>query len=121
MLIEIKKFLKKKNTREIKENDIDLAKLNEMEKQGATIVDVRSPQEYEEGHLQGAILLPEYEIKKKAKEILTDTQNVIIVYCRSGIRSKRAQKELQQMGFKEVYNLENGLENYWDFKESVLE
>ena len=108
------KFLYRKK-RNLDEKDIsekDMEKI--LEKEKGKIIDVRSPQEYEEGHIEGAILLPEYEIKKKAKEILKNKEEVIIVYCSSGGRSKKAQRELIDMGYKKVYNLYNGYQNYWD-------
>ena len=107
------KFLfKKKKDRSINKYDIDEKELNSILSKGAILVDVRSPQEYEEGHMENAILLPEYDIKKKANEILSDKNKVIVVYCSSGTRSKKAQEELQNMGYTKVYNLYNGYQNY---------
>lgn len=107
------KFLfKKKKDRSINKYDIDEKELNSILSKGAILVDVRSPQEYEEGHMENAILLPEYDIKKKANEILSDKNKVIVVYCSSGTRSKKAQEELQDMGYTKVYNLYNGYQNY---------
>ena len=74
-------------------------------KQGAVLVDVRSPQEYQEGHLQGAISLPEYEIKKTVDTVLPDKTQEIIVYCSTGHRSLKAQKQLEKLGYQKVYNL----------------
>ncbi len=85
---------------------------NKLLEQGAILVDVRSPQEFAEGHLEKAILLPEYEITKKANDVLPDLDRPIIVYCSSGHRSKKAQKLLQKLGYQKVYNLCQGLENY---------
>ncbi len=93
------------------ERDISWEELKEKEKEGAIIIDVRSSQEYEEGHLNGAISLPEYEIKQKAKKEIPNKQNEIIVYCSTGHRSKKAQQELWEMGYGNVYNLEKGIEN----------
>ena len=96
MFEKIKKIWKK-NNRGNKMLDIEIGELKALDKNGAILLDVRSPQEYEEGHLGGAIL-------KNKKE-------VIIVYCSSGIRSKKAQKELMELGYEYVYNLKGGLEN----------
>ncbi len=92
-------------------------KLNQEEikkriEQGAILVDVRSPQEFGEGHLENAISLPEYEIKQKAKKIIPNKSQDIIVYCSTGHRSEKAQKTLQALGYEKVYNLCNGVENY---------
>ena len=112
MLSKLKSFLKRKKNRSIEEYDIDENELEKILKRGAILVDVRSPQEYEEGHMEGAILLPEYDIKKKAKMLLPNKNMNIIVYCSSGTRSKKAQEELRNMGYTAVYNLYNGYQNY---------
>ena len=120
MLNKFRYILKRRFLRSMEENDVDIEGLKNMSKKGAIILDVRSPQEYQEGHIDGAILIPEYELVKKAKEKLKNKEENIVIYCQSGIRSKRAQKELQEMGYKNVYNLYNGLENYWDFQVYML-
>ena len=115
MLDKLKYFMKKRLTRSMDKYDIDEQELYNMQKQGAKIIDVRSPQEYKENHIDGAILIPEYELESKAKEILLDDDETIVVYCSSGIRSKRAQQTLNKMGYNNVFNLYNGLEKYWIF------
>lgn len=102
------------------ENDINIEKLEEIKKQGAVVIDVRSLQEFEEGHIEGAISIPEYEIKNRVKNELPNLKQTIIVYCGTGHRSRRAQKVLEKMGYSQVYNLVNGWQNYWDFKISML-
>lgn len=94
------------------EKEINKEQLEKMVENGAILVDVRSEQEYNEGHLENAILLPEYEIKSKAEEILTDKLQTIIVYCSSGYRSEKAKKKLEKLGYQKIYNLCKGLENY---------
>ena len=112
MLKKIRMLMKKKNNRGMEEPDITMADLKKLGKEGAILLDVRSPQEYKEGHLNGAISLPEYEIRENVEKILKNKKEVIIVYCSSGSRSKKAQKELIEMGYETVYNLPNALENY---------
>ena len=92
--------------------DITMEQLQQMQTLGALIVDIRSPQEYEEGHINGAIVLPDYEIYKNANKIIPDKNQVIVVYCGTGIRSKNALKMLKRMGYINVYNLYKGTENY---------
>lgn len=82
-----------------------------MLEQGAILVDVRSPQEFEEGHLEKAISLPEYEIRRNVNEILPDKLQTIIVYCSTGHRGQKAQCILQRLGYQKVYNLGKVLEN----------
>ena len=112
MLKKIKNLIKKRNNRGMEQPDITMEELKKLEKEGAILLDVRSPQEYKEGHLNGAISLPEYEIKENAETILKNKKEIIIVYCSSGSRSKKAQKELIEMGYETVYNLllENALQ-----------
>ncbi len=90
--------------------DINREQLEKLIKQGAILLDVRSPQEYEEGHLEGAFSLPEYDIKKMHSTMLQDKSQLIIVYCSTGHRSQKAQKQLEKLGYQKVYNLCEGIE-----------
>lgn len=90
------------------ETNISEQQLKKMVEKGALLLDVRSPQEFDEGHLENAISLPEYEIKEKANSMLSDKSQVIIVYCSTGHRSQKAQKMLQKLGYEKVYNLCKG-------------
>lgn len=92
--------------------EVNMEQLEKMVEQGALLIDVRSPQEFQEGHLEKAILLPEYEMKESVDKILPDKSQIIIVYCSTGHRGLKAQKILQRLGYQKVYNLYNGLENY---------
>lgn len=92
--------------------EITKEQLDKKVEQGAILVDVRSPQEFKEGHLEKAILLPEYEIGEDVTETLQDKTKTIIVYCSTGHRGLKAQKLLQNLGYEQVYNLCHGLENY---------
>ncbi len=78
-------------------------------KMGATIVDVRSPQEYREGHIDGAINLPEYNIRRNVQNILLDKNQLIILYCSVGERSKMAQNKLKRLGYTNVYTVYEGI------------
>ena len=69
---------------------------------GYIIIDARTKSEYEEGHIRGAILIPEYEIARRAKNELPDKNQLILVYCRSGRRSKIAAEELVKLGYTNV-------------------
>ena len=113
MISKIKKIIKNKLYREMEEGDIVIDELKSYQNNAAVVVDVRSPQEYEEGHIDGAISIPEYNIKKNVENILKDKNEKIIVYCSSGGRSRKAQKTLKKLGYNKVYNLYNGIENYF--------
>ena len=71
-------------------------------KDGYIILDVRTPEEFAERHIEGAILIPDYEIGEKAESILTDKDQLILVYCRSGRRSKNAANELATLGYTNI-------------------
>ncbi|MBR0327496.1 MAG: rhodanese-like domain-containing protein [Clostridia bacterium] len=66
------------------------------------IIDARTQEEYDAGHIPGAILIPEYEIAARAEAELTDKHQLILVYCRSGRRSKIAAEELVKLGYTNV-------------------
>ena len=69
---------------------------------GYIIIDARTQSEYDEGHIPGAILIPEYEIADRAEKELPDKKQLILVYCRSGRRSKIAAEELVKLGYTNV-------------------
>ena len=66
------------------------------------ILDTREQDEFDEGHIPGAILIPYTEIENKAEEMLTDKDKLILVYCRSGRRSKIAAESLSKLGYTNV-------------------
>ena len=66
------------------------------------ILDVREQEEYDEGHIPNAVLIPYTEIENKAEEMMPDKDKLILVYCRSGRRSKIASESLVKLGFTNV-------------------
>ena len=69
---------------------------------GFVILDVRTQEEYDEGHVPGAILIPNTEIENRAEEELPDKAQLILVYCRGGRRSKLAAQILADLGYTNV-------------------
>ena len=69
---------------------------------GYIILDAREQDEYDEGHIPGAILIPYGEIADRAEKELPDKEQLILVYCRSGRRSKIAAEELVKLGYTNV-------------------
>jgi len=69
---------------------------------GYVILDVRTQEEYDSGHIPGAILIPDYEISTRAEAELPDKDQLILVYCRSGRRSKNAAEALVQLGYTNI-------------------
>ncbi|WP_341837841.1 rhodanese-like domain-containing protein [Chitinophaga pollutisoli] len=67
-------------------------------------VDVRTPDEYQEGHIPGALNIPLPDIFNRKQEIRGLGEKPVIFYCRSGSRSGMAVSQLQKEGYKEIYN-----------------
>ena len=70
---------------------------------GHIIIDVRRQDEYDAGHIPGAVLIPNESIIDKQPAELPDLDQIILVYCRSGRRSKEAAQKLADMGYTNVY------------------
>ena len=70
--------------------------------EGYIILDVRTQEEYDEGHIPGAIVISHEEIEEKAEDVLTDKDQLILVYCRSGRRSKLAAEALVELGYTNI-------------------
>lgn len=70
--------------------------------EGFLILDVRTQEEYDEGHIPGAVVLPHTEVEARAEAELPDKEQVILVYCRSGRRSKLAAQALAELGYTNV-------------------
>ena len=75
-------------------------KLNAQE--NFVLLDVRTQEEFDAGHIAGAILLPYDEINLRATTVLPDKEKEIVLYCRSGRRSAIAKKALVELGYKDV-------------------
>ena len=71
---------------------------------GAKIFDVRTPQEYQEGHLQGARNIPHDLLEAQLSSLEADKEKDLILYCKSGARSDFAMKLLHEHGFKAASN-----------------
>lgn len=82
------------------------------------ILDVRTKEEFDLGHIKGAVLLPNTDIAQKAAETLPDKNALILLYCRSGNRSKSASEELLSMGYTKVYDFGGIID--WPY-ETVME
>lgn len=77
------------------------------------LVDVRTPKEFQEGHIQGALnidFLDPAAFDEGAAQL--DPDKALMIYCRSGKRSHKASEKLKAMGFKEIYDLEGGFRNW---------
>ena len=90
---------------------IDSNKAIELIDNGAIIIDVRTQEEFNESHIAGAINIPLDEIDT----IEYDMNDTLIIYCATGMRSVEAIKQLIDMGYTSLYNLDGGLLN-WGFE-----
>ena len=70
--------------------------------EGYIILDVRTQEEYDQGHIPGAIVISHEEIAEKAEQVLMDKNQLILVYCRSGRRSKIAADALVELGYTNI-------------------
>lgn len=67
------------------------------------IIDVRTESEYQQGHIKNAINIPNESIDESVSEILTNKDQLLLVYCRSGNRSKQASEKLAKLGYSNIY------------------
>lgn len=88
--------------------DISVQQAKEMiDGGGVFILDVRTREEYDAGHIRGSTLIPVQVLKERLGEVPKDKK--ILVYCRTGHRSAQASEILADNGFKEIYNMKGGI------------
>ena len=86
-----------------------------MDTQEVIILDVREQDEYDSGHIPGAVLLPVGSIDEDtAAEVIPEKDSTVLVYCRSGNRSKTASAALAELGYTNIY--EFGGINTWPYE-----
>ena len=103
-------FGRRRCCRNLQKGDINIEELKNKVSQGAILIDVRSNQEYREGHLQGAVNIPDFEIVNRISREIPKKNQLIVVYCQYGGRSKSAMTMMNKMGYTNVYNLYGGLD-----------
>ncbi len=87
-----------------KEISIGPEKAHTLIEEGARVIDVRSPEEFDTGHLEGAINIPHDQIEGRLDELGGTPKDVLVLYCKSGRRSQMAAEALFERGYKKVYN-----------------
>ena len=75
-----------------------------MDQGSVTVVDVRREDEYAAGHIPGSILVPNEGIRDTQPEELPDLDAVLLIYCRTGVRSRQASDKLVEIGYQNVYD-----------------
>lgn len=93
-----------------RQGQITIDEMKNKIKQGAIIIDVRSKQEYNEGHIQDAINIPDHEVNNNIENIVRDKNQLVVLYCQSGSRSQNAYIKMLRKGYKNVYCLAGGLD-----------
>jgi len=93
---------------------LDAADFNEawMDSEDALLLDVRTPEEYADGHIPGSYLIPVQELEQRLDEIDRYRDKQVFVYCRSGNRSMTAASLLEENGFTDIVNLGGGIREW---------
>lgn len=105
-----RRYCKRMYYRGIQNGDITIEELNNKVAQGSILLDVRSNQEYKEGHLQGAINIPDYELRNRVQKEIPKKNQSIVIYCQYGGRSRNAYNMMKNMGYTNICNLSGGLD-----------
>ncbi|BCX48369.1 rhodanese/sulfur transferase [Haloferula helveola] len=100
---------------------VEPAKAEELIAKKAQLLDVRTQEEWDEGHLEGAtrVEIGSDDFAAKVAEKF-DKSKPLVVYCRSGGRSARAAKQLEELGFETVYDLKGGITAWKDADKKVV-
>lgn len=77
-----------------------------------SIIDVRTPQEFSEGHIEGAVNINFFDETFLDQISKYEKNEPLFIYCKSGNRSGQASKKLLDLGYKEIYDLEGGILNW---------
>lgn len=94
--------------KEVKVITVPEAKTILAEEANAIILDVRTPEEFQEGHIEDAILINFFDENFEEQVALLDKNKPVLIYCRSGNRSNKASKILADLGFTEIYDITEG-------------
>jgi molybdopterin/thiamine biosynthesis adenylyltransferase/rhodanese-related sulfurtransferase len=95
-------------------NEVDTAAAEAAIAQGATVLDVREPDEYEQGALPGAVHIPRGNLESNVENRITDHSAPVVVYCAGGTRSAFAAKTLQELGYTDVVSMIGGFNRWKD-------
>ena len=84
------------------------------ENESYILLDVRTDDEFKNNRIDGAVLIPDYEIEYRAELELPDKDMLILIYCRTGRRSANVAHELLEMGYTRVYDF-GGITTDWEY------
>lgn len=92
--------------------ELSAAEVNEFRLRGAVLLDVRSPAEFADGHLEGALSLDLQRLKEEIQERVPDQSTPLICYCNGGNRGALAADALQNLGYRNVHSIAGGLNGF---------
>ncbi len=93
------------------DDEINFYEMKTLVEKGYVLIDIRDKEEYLRYHIDGAINIPIYETVEKIKEVYSDKSTKIIIYCTTGVRSSVIKNKLKKLGYINILNLENGINN----------
>jgi len=94
--------------------EVDTAEGDEMRQQGWTILDVREPDEFEQGAVPGAVYIPRGQLESQIEGKIPDKSTKIVIQCAGGVRSAFAAQTLEQLGYADVVSMEGGFNKWKD-------
>ena len=99
---------------EVQRISIEEAKKNLDTNQSIVLLDVRTKQEYEEGHIEGALHVPVNKLEYEIEDLIPDKEQTIYLYCRSGVRTIMAGDILLELGYTSIYDMGGII--YWPYE-----
>lgn len=93
--------------------EVDIDGAQRMLNGGAIALDVREPNEFAEGVIPGAVLIPRADVPERIGDLIPDPSTPIVVYCAGGVRSAYATRTLEELGYTSAVSMAGGI-NAWD-------
>lgn len=101
------------STDAVRQTAISVEETKTQMEQGTPLIDVRTIEEYAEGHIQGSINIPLADLETELQTLYSDKNQTIIFYCGTGMRSQKAVDAAQEIGYEDVYNM-GAMDNWYD-------
>ena len=95
--------------------EVDTAEAEQLREQpGAVVLDVREPDEYEQGAIPGSVHIPRGQLESNIEGRVADHDTPLVVFCAGGVRSAFAAKTLEQLGYTDVVSVKGGFNKWKD-------
>jgi len=91
-----------------------------LKSENQTIVDIRTPQEYRQGHIKNAVNINLFDRNFLEEVGKLDKTKPVFIYCRTGNRTSSASKKMVKLGFQQVYDLKGGISNWVRSKNEII-